>query len=342
MIKQTGWRVAIGGGAALAIAASLLLVERSAVADGSCGLQGCIVGIPTDRINRIAAIAGTSQEQSEWCWAASISMLFGYYGHPVSQEQIVRQAFGQLVNMPGSPALISQALNREWVDTRGKHFRSSAIYSDAAAGGGAVNNDVIANELHDNHPLIVGAVGHAMLLTAMTYQPIATPDGMLHVGRVFSAAVRDPWPYNTPRRELSASEMRPTFLAAVSIQEIAAPADDDTPGGRNLGNEVDSNASKPRLTPKESAAASCRNTCASEFSECKSDDSDTSECIDDYETTRCPDRCSSEGRDARTCAIICDRNHGTNMRIWTSICVAKHTRECSSRARDCRKACTDD
>lgn len=149
MIKQTGWRVAIGGGAALAIAASLLLVERSAVADGSCGRQGCIVGIPTDRINRIAAITGTSQEQSEWCWAASISMLFGYYGHPVSQEQIVRQAFGQLVNMPGSPALISQALNREWVDTRGKHFRSSAIYSDAAAGGGAVNNDVIANELAD-------------------------------------------------------------------------------------------------------------------------------------------------------------------------------------------------
>jgi len=31
----------------------------------------------------------STQQQDEWCWAASISNVFAYHGHPVSQARIV-------------------------------------------------------------------------------------------------------------------------------------------------------------------------------------------------------------------------------------------------------------
>lgn len=34
---------------------------------------------------QFAQTAYMTQQQDEWCWAASISMLFSFYGHPVSQ-----------------------------------------------------------------------------------------------------------------------------------------------------------------------------------------------------------------------------------------------------------------
>src|ERR1700693_1072082 len=35
-----------------------------------------------------------TQQQSEWCWAASISMIWAFYGHPVSQAEIVDSVYG--------------------------------------------------------------------------------------------------------------------------------------------------------------------------------------------------------------------------------------------------------
>jgi hypothetical protein len=40
---------------------------------------------------RFAQEAFEHQYQSQWCWAASISMVFAHYGHRVSQERIVRE-----------------------------------------------------------------------------------------------------------------------------------------------------------------------------------------------------------------------------------------------------------
>ena len=42
-----------------------------------------------------------SQQASQWCWAASISNLFAYHGHDVSQARIVSEVYGSVANMRG-------------------------------------------------------------------------------------------------------------------------------------------------------------------------------------------------------------------------------------------------
>ncbi len=70
--------------------------------------EHCIAGLRFEVASKFAKL----QRQSEWCWAASISMIFGYYGLDIDQEEIVRATWGQVVNMPGSPDAIAASLNR--------------------------------------------------------------------------------------------------------------------------------------------------------------------------------------------------------------------------------------
>ena len=98
-------------------------------------------------------------------------MAFGFHGHRVEQSEIVRTIWGQVVNLPAmSGSMISSALNRRWVDSSGRAFRARASFTDLAAGVAQVDNNVIASELRNNRPLIIGTQGHAMLVTALTYQ----------------------------------------------------------------------------------------------------------------------------------------------------------------------------
>src|SRR5947209_15701476 len=69
----------------------------------TCGLVApyisrCTAGIPSELI-QVSAI----QQQSEWCWAACIEMVFRYYGYIVPQSKIVKDTWGSIVNMPGQP-----------------------------------------------------------------------------------------------------------------------------------------------------------------------------------------------------------------------------------------------
>jgi hypothetical protein len=41
----------------------------------------CEAGIPTAQVNHIEAV----QAMSQWCWAASIAMVFQFYGYEVPQ-----------------------------------------------------------------------------------------------------------------------------------------------------------------------------------------------------------------------------------------------------------------
>jgi Papain-like cysteine protease AvrRpt2 len=71
------------------------------------------------------------QRASQWCWAACISMIFAFHGHPVRQERIVEEAYGGLYDWPsGSGRNIARQLDRRWVDDHGRPsgrdcFRSS-------------------------------------------------------------------------------------------------------------------------------------------------------------------------------------------------------------------------
>lgn len=142
------------------------------------------------------------QQASEWCWAACIQMVFAYWGHPVTQQEIVRETWGGIANMPAQPTDIIRDLNRDWTDRNGRAF---TVESDVFSANGATAARDLANEM----PLIIGSMGHAMVLTAVSYN--RAPNGQ---GQVTGAIVRDPWPGRGGRRPLSPLEAAAEMLLA--------------------------------------------------------------------------------------------------------------------------------
>jgi len=101
---------------------------------------------------------------SNWCWAASISMIFEAHGFKVSQERIVRETWGNnIVNMPGDIQQIWRNLSREWTDDDGKRFRSGVVPDMI------VSVDAVVDDLASNNPVIIGTNNHAMVITSAAY-----------------------------------------------------------------------------------------------------------------------------------------------------------------------------
>ncbi|MGB2739156.1 MAG: papain-like cysteine protease family protein [Cognaticolwellia sp.] len=168
-------------------------------------IQQCEAGINSNIANITAASVG-GQHMSQWCWAACIEMVFKYYGLHVPQEAIVQQTWGGLVNRPGQPAQILANLNRRWMDSRGQQFSVSGNAYTA-------NPITAAQDLSEDMPLIIGTMGHAMVLTSLQYYVDQWGNG-----QVSSAVVRDPWP-RKGRRILTAQEWKNTsFLARIRIK----------------------------------------------------------------------------------------------------------------------------
>ena len=181
--------------------------STAALARMSCGpvvppgVQQCEAGIDSS----IAAISAQSQNASQWCWAACIQMIFQYYGYRISQQRIVGETWGQIVNLPGQPQQILADLNRTWKSDDGRVF-------DVQGDVFSANAITASQDLAQDMPLIIGTMGHAMVLTSLTF----TRDGFGR-GIVNAATVRDPWP-NRGRRILSAQEWFNTnFLARVRV-----------------------------------------------------------------------------------------------------------------------------
>lgn len=189
----------------------------------------CEVGIPSERLEPITS----QQAMSQWCWAASISMIFGYHGHPLPQERIVQSVFGQLVDLPAMNGMVmSRSLARPWVDQRGRRFQAKVRVFDNHAGQFELDTEAIITELREERPMLVGTVGHAMVMTALRY--VRTPMGP----QVIGVTVRDPWP-GRGRRDLQWHEMQPQYLAAVDLgakKKVEVPSEDvaDTKGSPDL------------------------------------------------------------------------------------------------------------
>jgi hypothetical protein len=64
------------------------------------------------------------QRESQWCWAASISMICNWHGYPTSQERIVSELYGGLVNMSGDDMQLVVALDHRhpWKSDDGRKF----------------------------------------------------------------------------------------------------------------------------------------------------------------------------------------------------------------------------
>jgi len=205
--------------ATLTLALGLFVGVGAAHAEYTCqpqadGTQRCAVGLRSEVIGATTAAVG-GQRQSQWCWAASISTVLRYHGFEVSQRRIVAETFGQVVNMPGSAQHIVGALNRVWTDDHGRRFMVQADASSASP-------LTAAQDLAANEPLIIGTLGHAMVLTALDY----TADGWGNF-YVTDAVVRDPWP-GRGRRSLAPQEWYGTQLL---VRIRVTPLRDDANGG---------------------------------------------------------------------------------------------------------------
>jgi hypothetical protein len=117
------------------------------------------------------------------------------------QKEIVRQTWGTVVKIPAQPFQIVQDLNRPWIDGNGRRFSVAGdVFSANAA--------TAAQDLAGDMPLIIGPLGHAMVLTAVSYN--VAPNSQ---GARTGALVRDPYP-GRGRRALTSQECAGMMLLA--------------------------------------------------------------------------------------------------------------------------------
>ncbi|NVK32287.1 MAG: hypothetical protein HWE20_14865 [Gammaproteobacteria bacterium] len=175
----------------------------------------CAAGV---NFAKFQTFAYQSQYQSQWCWAAAISMLYAYNGFQVDQQRIVNEAYGGIVNLPAQGWQLAQNLNRDWVDNQGRRFRSqlTGLY-DVYQGVVGISDAQIVNQLSNGKPLIIGAGGHAMVLTEVSYylNAYGAFDGYAY------AAVFDPWP-GRGARYLTAQEFSRADLGLGTMQFLAS------------------------------------------------------------------------------------------------------------------------
>jgi hypothetical protein len=160
-------------------------------------MQQCTAGIAS------ISFQSAFQQFDEWCWAACISMVFGYYHHPISQVRIVQETWGEIKNMAAQPSDILADLNKSWVDDNGVSFHSQGDVL-------STNASTAVQDLLADHPIIIGARGHATVLTALT----SNVDLLTGQWQVVQAIVRDPWPTNGGRRILTSDEWMNIMFAA--------------------------------------------------------------------------------------------------------------------------------
>ncbi|MEZ4887671.1 MAG: papain-like cysteine protease family protein [Chitinophagales bacterium] len=165
------------------------------------------VGIPSEKLNYIAS----AQENSQWCWAASIQMIFNYYGVDITQSQIVSRTYGtdywgNLPDWPASFQTIHANLNNWSIDNNGQYYEVSA-----EMGMGTPTPAFLVEELSNNRPVIIGyntgQGGHAVIVTAISYYPTA------YGPQVQTIIVRDPWPSYSNLQSLGRIEYDALSLA---------------------------------------------------------------------------------------------------------------------------------
>ncbi len=151
--------------------------------------QPVYVGIQSETFGYFAS----SQHNTNWCWAASIQMIFNYYGIAITQEQIVARSYGVgptglLPDWTGNTDVITANLNNWSVDNGGRQYMVRAYCYP-----GPPTPAYLIQELSQKRPVLIGyqsgpSSGHIVVITACSY--INTDNGPL----IESIVVRDPWP----------------------------------------------------------------------------------------------------------------------------------------------------
>jgi Papain-like cysteine protease AvrRpt2 len=214
--------------AVLAGAGSVALTHAAAPATAleTCPGPGMPVGTCSALINPQrfrAEKTFDAQQESQWCWAASISMVCRFHGFHLSQKSIVTRVYSGAVNMSGDDRVLTAALNNVWQDDEGRNFRISAEVFSPMMRQSNVDNRRVIDDLKNDRPLIVGTRAHSTVLARVDYRP--QPDGTPQIMRVH---VVDPFPGAAPppwhARFLEADEMVPVinggslrYLASIRV-----------------------------------------------------------------------------------------------------------------------------
>lgn len=169
------------------------------------GTEHCRIGLAPDLLASLAQ----PQRASQWCWAASVSMLLGRYGLQVRQEDVVRAWYGSAVNLGVGAAALGQLLQRPWRDGRGRGVRTAFATVPASPDG--LGSPAVLDELAGGRPLLLGSRGHAVLLVGVELERSAGGT------RVLQATVLDP---GVPGglRPLGAAEAE--FVATVDVRPL--------------------------------------------------------------------------------------------------------------------------
>lgn len=160
------------------------------------------------------------QKKSQWCWAACISMICRHYGYPTSQERIVTDVYGGIVNMPGDDNVLKNELNKYWYSDDGRKFKISADIFSPALGSAGVSNQRVVEDLKNNKPLLNGSATHATVTVRVDYDPAGYNVQRVHVIDPFPGVAPPP----THARFLNPSEMTAEakggslkFLASITV-----------------------------------------------------------------------------------------------------------------------------
>jgi len=285
---------------------------------------------------RNVAAAYRPQAMDQWCWAASISMVFRIAGFIVPQERVVLETYGAIENVPAiNGTMVARNLNRSWVDDRGRSFNVQLLaVFDADNNSSNISNNFMIENLIANHPLVIGTTNHAMVLTAVNW--IELPNGPF----VTKVDVVDPWPSRGPRA-LSAAEFTPVFRNGGQLRFLAA--------FEISGNPAPQNSSQRGNTPVANGAIAGQ--AASGAPECQP----CQDCEDAYQEAiaaipsmndllaqaveRCKETCISRfGRSPQDCESLCNPNTPLNRRTWEADAGrerARLRREADRARRDC-------
>lgn len=190
------------------VSAPLAKAEIACTPWNAQGFRQCEVGVNVR--------VGTARQHCQnWCWAACVEAVFALNGYPVAQEDIVEKLYGGLVCAPSSGAGIAAAINGEWRNGNGDSFTAVAevLWDRQHSFGRPDRAEQAASELAQGYPLIIGALGHATVMTGMSMSLAANG-----TYRIDGIVVRDPWPGHPNRRLLTPQEaMATNFLTKVYV-----------------------------------------------------------------------------------------------------------------------------
>lgn len=174
-------------------------------------------GIATEEFDFFAAPnEDGTQRQSNWCWAACAQMVLNYYDIMVTQEELVKKVYGNLIDKPANFNQICSAIS-------GWSLNSEHGQYSLACDNNIQSADDITLPLLLKAPLIVGLkgapnsteIGHAYVLTGIYYSVDGSnrtiPDKLV---------LRDPWPTNPSLIEMNWKDFESRVFAVTKIWTV--------------------------------------------------------------------------------------------------------------------------